>query len=574
MPSAVTVTWAGGSVRVEPGTLLSSALNSRGMVVETPCGGRGYCLKCLVRVTSGAAPPSSDDLERLSPDQIAAGYRLACRLPVTSDLCVSVKLLPRAAGKASSEMHWRTSVEVDIQPWFTGGFTGTGPACARLRAGFALDLGTTTLAGALVDLTSGEQLASGSCPNPQAVHGADVMSRLAYAIKSKDNARALQALVLEAAEGLLKSLCAGARITPGDVLFGVAVGNTAMHHLALGLDVTGLSRAPYCPALREGTVVSLSGLPPLYAVPVIAGFAGSDAVADAIAAGLAGLSEATPEAGGESLLLIDVGTNSEVLLSHGGTLYVSSSPAGPAFEGGEISQGMLAGPGAIDSVRFDSAALTVTTVGGAPPRGICGSGLVDAAAALLEAGVLDEGGRMQARGPLAWTVHPGRVRSGRDRPGGVPPDGGLVGGVFANPDADGMSVDIAPGVAVTQKDIRALQLAKGAIRAAIEALLAEAGATYDDLREIVLAGTFGTFLSPESAVAIGLLPPVELRRIRPVGNAALAGAKMILLSRKAKQDAERAAASAVHVELALRPDFQEVFLEAVQFRMPQGSRQP
>lgn len=508
MTKRFTVTWAGGSVEVEAGTLLSRALNSRGPIVETPCGGRGYCVKCLVRVVSGDAPPSKEDLARLSLPRIEEGFRLSCRLPVESDLRVSVP----AAGDRGV---YRVSQ--------ARGSAGAAHATGR-SLGFALDLGTTGMAGSLLDLDTGERVSSGTCPNPQARHGADVISRLAFALKSRENALTLREEALGAARGLMRSLCEVVPTLLSRVSSGAVVGNTAMHHLLLGLDVSSLSRAPYVPASRQATTLDVPGLPPMYAVPVIAGFVGSDSVAGAVSTGLLG--------GGKApRLLIDLGTNSEVLLWTGDRLMVASAPAGPAFEGGEISQGMLAVPGAIQSVRADreSGELDVSTIDDAPARGICGSGLIDAVAALLETGILDRGGL---------------IRSGAS------------------------SAAITPRVSLTQKDIRAFQLAKGAVRAAVDSLLDDAGLPYSAVSEILLAGAFGARVNPDSAVFTGLLPPVSPGVVRPVGNTALAGAEMVLLSPDAMREAEDIADRATHLELALRPSFQEMFLEAVQFRMP------
>ena len=414
-----------------------------------------------------------------------------------------------------------------------------GRACSA-AAGFALDLGTTTISGSLIDLSSGDRLATGTRRNPQAAYGADVMTRLTLAVMDNKNALALRRLVLESAADLLQTLCDQASVPLDCVNSGAVVGNTAMHHLALGLDVSGLCRAPYTPACKEAGVVELPGLPPLYAPPIIASFVGSDAVSAALATNLA--------CGAGTRLLIDVGTNTEALLRHAGKLYAASAPAGPAFEGGEISRGVQARPGAIDSVRFVGDRLEVTTIGGATPIGVCGSGLVDAVAALLKAGALDETGRLYARGPLSGQVLVGD-------------DGGATG--FA----------IAPGVVLTQKDIRAFQLAKGAVRTAADALLRHAGVSPSALDEVLLAGSFGTFLNAENALSTGLLPPVAESKVIPVGNAALAGAE-IILSSGCTEAAELIARSAEHVELALLPGFQDGFLQSLEFHMamPQGTR--
>jgi len=536
---------AGRAFTVPEGTPLSVALNQHGIFVETPCGGRGQCRKCLVRVQGVAPAPAPADREQLSPDELAWGYRLSCQVRVQGDLQVAV--LPAATSDARKAALGRLSGPVAVDPW-----AELNPSGRSL--GFALDVGTTTLAGALLDLRTGEELAAHAAANPQAVFGADLMSRLAHAMQGEEQQEELTRQVREAALALLARLLSKAGARRDEVVAAAVVGNTAMHHLFLGLPVADLAVAPYTPALLEGRTFSLPGFPPLYALPNIAGFAGADAVGAALAVGL-------DEADG-TVLLVDVGTNGEVLLRHGGRLYACSAPAGPAFEGGEISQGMRAGPGAIEAVQFDGTDLSVTVIPGArrsgtgerraggngsetawapgvdttEARGICGSGLLDAAAALLEAGLLDWRGRYVATGPAAQRIAP-----------------------------DGRSVELAPGVYLTQQDVRALQLAKGAIRSGVDLLLQEACIGPGDLDEILLAGAFGNYLRRESAVAIGLLPPVAPGRIRPVGNAAVAGAKLVLLSRTARARAEALARTARFVELATHPAFEDVFMEALNF---------
>ncbi|HEY3366646.1 MAG TPA: ASKHA domain-containing protein [Symbiobacteriaceae bacterium] len=512
-----TIQAAGRTIAVAPGTKLSSALNGAEIFVETPCGSRGYCRKCMVKVLGAAPPPTPADQERLTAAEINLGYRLSCQLAVTQDLAVAV--VPVAAADPRKAALGRLSGPVSVDPW------------AELRAGgrsvgLALDVGTTTMVAALLDLATGEELAAESRPNPQAMHGADLMSRLSYATQGEANAAELQAEVLEAARQLLGRLCRKAGVPPEAVVAGTLAGNTAMHHLFFGLPVADLAVAPYTPAVLAGYAARLEGLPPLYALPNIAGFVG----ADAVAAGLAADIDQTEQ----TLLVVDIGTNGEMLLAHKGNIYACSAPAGPAFEGGEISQGMRGGPGAIDAVQFDGADLAVGVIDGVPARGICGSGLLDAVAALLQAKLMDPGGRLRPEGPAAHRLQSGGVR-------------------------------LADGVFLTQKDVRALQLAKGAIRSGIDVLLKTAGIGPADLDGIRLAGAFGNYLRRESALSVGLLPPVAPASVEPIGNAAAAGAKLVLLSRAARERAETLARRTQHVELATHPDFEEIFLSALDF---------
>ncbi|HYG58822.1 MAG TPA: ASKHA domain-containing protein, partial [Symbiobacteriaceae bacterium] len=428
-----TVKAAGRTLTVEEGARLSHVLNRSEVYVETPCGARGYCRKCLVKLLGAAPPPTPADLEQLSADEIALGYRLSCQLQVAQDL--EVAIIPAAMADTKKAAMGRLTGPVAIDPW--------APLNAAGRSvGFALDVGTTSMVGALLDLRTGEELAAESRPNPQAVHGADLMSRLGYAGAAEENAFELQTLVTGAARQMLERLRSKAGVKPHEVTAATLVGNTVMHHLFLGLDTASLAVAPYRPTVLQGYMGRVTGLPPVYALPNIAGFVGADAVAAGLAAGL--------DQGEQTVLLVDIGTNGEMLLRHRGQVYACSAPAGPAFEGGEISQGMRANPGAIETVTWDGSGLQVGIIPGAPPRGICGSGLLDAVAALRAGSLLDWMGRL------------------------VP----------------GASVDLAPGVALTQKDIRALQLAKGAIRSGIDVLLQAAGVAPRDLDAILLAGAF------------------------------------------------------------------------------------
>jgi uncharacterized 2Fe-2S/4Fe-4S cluster protein (DUF4445 family) len=405
---------------------------------------------------------------------------------------------------------------------------------------FALDVGTTTIAGSLVDPSSGTVLSRGERPNPQSAYGSDVMTRLTLAIRNREAAPAMQKAVLAEAASLLADLCEATGVPATRVASGVLVGNTAMHHLALGLDVSRLATAPYTPSAEDAAIVELPGLPAMYCAPLIGSYVGSDAVAAAVSTGLSS---------GDTRMLVDIGTNTEVLLWHGRMLYAASAPAGPAFEGAEISCGMRARPGAIHSVLFAGEDISVSTVEGATPQGLCGSGLVDAIAVMLGAGILDETGRICRRGPLAARV----ATSTESAP---------------------LGFELAQGAVLTQKDIRAFQLAKGAIRAACEILLRNAGISSGSVKGVLLAGAFGSAVSAENVLATGLLPPVSPSLVAAVGNAALAGAEMMAVSQSARDTAERIASQATHVELSTDPGFQDEFLQSLNFHMamPQGTR--
>ncbi|MGE5580676.1 MAG: ASKHA domain-containing protein [Bacillota bacterium] len=407
-------------------------------------------------------------------------------------------------------------------------------------AAFALDVGTTTIEGSLLDLSSGTVVGRGERLNPQAAYGSDVMTRLTLALRSRETALAMQKAVLAEAAGLLRALCETSGTLLTHVQSGVLVGNTAMHHLALGLDVSTLATAPYVPTYRRAAITELPGLPAMYCAPLIASYVGSDAVAAAIFTGLPG---------GATRMLIDLGTNTEVLLWHGETLFAASAPAGPAFEGAEIGCGMRARAGAIDSVVLWDGDISVATLGGGAPKGLCGSGLIDAVAVMLRAGILDRTGRLHDSGPLSARV-------------------------VMSQEAVPMGFSLAPGVVLTQKDIRAFQLAKGAIRAACELLLRHAGISAGAVKDVFLAGAFGSAVSADNVLSTGMLPPVHPSSVTVVGNAALAGAEMMALSAETRETAERIAKLARHVDLSTDPSFQDEFLQSLDFHMamPQGTR--
>lgn len=616
-PVVVVVGFAGEPLELPAGEPLSVSLAAAGVPVESPCGGRGRCGRCRVRLEGFVPPPSPADRELLSGAELAAGFRLACRHRPAPGMRVSViagGVAPGAGGaddgaaRRKAALGWEpgfgVGMDYSLSPVVEKVFVRVAPPAegeaggdwerlaaalgrqvsptldalavlpsALRRSGFGVtavlgggrllavepgdttgrlhgvvvDLGTTTLAVALVDLTSGSQLAWASDLNPQAALGADIMSRLALAFRPEGREE-LGRRVRGAVNRLIGSVLSRRGLEPRDVYAAAVVGNTAMHHLFLGLEVEQLGLAPFvpavtaavcCPAREAGLEINPAGL--AYFLPNIGAFVGAD---------LAGVLLATRLWEGDApRLVIDLGTNGEMLLGDREGVLACSAPAGPAFEGGEISCGMRAGPGAIQTVHIGED-VSVGVVGGGPPRGLCGSGLVDAVAAMRRAGVVDATGRLAPEGGAGLSPRlRERLRTGADG----------VSFVLAWPEPGGKPV------AVTQRDVRQLQLAKAAVRAGAEVLMRERGITAGDLAEVLLAGTFGNYINVESALDIGLLPPVPAERVRPVGNAAAAGAALCLLSAEARRAAEAAARRVRHVPLATRSDFQEIFLASTGF---------
>ncbi len=423
--------------------------------------------------------------------------------------------------------------------------------------GMAFDIGTTSIVGTLMHLETGEELAAVGGVNPQTVYGGDLMSRIAYAQFDEKKLAALRAKVLNAVNGFVREACADAGVLPGHVYKIVVVGNTCMHHVLLGVDVTYVGLAPYAPAVSDGIVVAASELPLKAApnaqvclLPIVAGFVGADTMACVLATRI--------YESDELRALVDIGTNGEVVMGSKDRLMACSAPAGPALEGAQIRHGMRGAVGAIEDVRIDGD-VHCGVIGQAPAVGICGSGLVDACAKMVGAGVIDASGRMRPR-------HRDRLPpavGARLRATGSGAEFVLVRGADAGKDED---------VTLTQRDIRQLQLAKSAIHSGIVMLQRVMGIGDADLAELMLCGGFGNYINIESAVAIRLLPRLSRDRITYVGNAAHLGAQMALLSERERLRAEEIVHRIEHVALATHPDFQDIFVDGMAFEGPRSAK--
>lgn len=540
----VTVTFlpSGRRIAVLAGTSLLEAAVEAGLDIEGDCAGRGTCGKCRVQVVKGTPSPTTPAEERhLSSVTRREGWRLACQARVLGPLQVAAG---RAVETRRKDALTRLRTEAPLVD-----------ADAEGHA-VAVDIGTTTVVASLLDLSRGDALATASATNPQNIYGADVISRITHATTRPRGTRELQERVIEAINALLDDLIRRAGIGREQIRALTVVGNTTMTHLFLGVRPDGLSRAPYEATFTEARTVRAGDLglavPPtadVHVLPGIGGFLGADTVAVALATRLQELPGWT--------LALDIGTNGELLLAGDGRIWATSTAAGPAFEGAQISSGMRAVAGAIERVRLGDDDIVLQVIGGGPPLGICGSGLIDAVAALLQSGVLDPSGRLRTADELA-----GAPPALRDRVIRVDGQNAFV--LARAADGPGPGAEAGP-VLLTQGDIRQLQLGKGAILAGARLLLREVGIEESRLDRVLLAGAFGNYIDPASARRIGLLPDVPLSRIVPVGNAAGAGAQEAALSRRRRRQAEELARAIVHVPLAERPEFQGEFVRAMRF---------
>lgn len=483
-------------VTAEVGTTLSRLLPG----LEQPCSGKGICGKCKVRAEGALSPLSPQEERHLTVFDLADGLRLACCATVQGDCRVE---------------------RLDASPVavVTHSAAGETPAVSALDGyGVAVDIGTTTLAARLY-APDGALLAERGMLNPQTAYGADVLSRVEAA--RNGHAADLAAAVRDGLRRLLADLTTAAGISADAVTAAVITGNTVMMTLLTQGDVTPFTAAPFaCERLFGETLpaaaLGLDGLTcPVYLTPCVSAFFGGDAVCALLASGLLD----SPD----TALLADIGTNGEMALWHDGKLYACSTAAGPAFEGVGISCGMTAREGAIHAVDVVNGALYPRVIGGGAARGLCGSGLIDAAACLLTVGELTPEGTLDAPAPLA---------------------------------AD---------VALTPADIRALQLSKSAIRSGMDTLLHTAAIGAEQVTALYPAGGFGSYLNPRSAACIGLWPALWTDRVRPLGNAALEGASRLLRDPALRFRAERLAGEIIPVELATDPYFADAFIKNLAF---------
>ncbi len=419
--------------------------------------------------------------------------------------------------------------------------------------GAAFDIGTTTIVGVLVDLVRKKDVAVASCMNPQIAFGDDVLSRIQYIREHGDGLFELQMAVTNSMNGLVQQLMRMASISSSAIYEIVVAGNATMQQVLCGFDPCALGELPFVPVFDTFQRVHATdlgvGINPGADISVygqIGGFVGGDTLAGMVATRI--------DTSKKPTLLVDIGTNGEIVLSFDDTIYAASTAAGPAFEGARIGQGMRATPGAIEKVLIGED-VEWNVIGNMPPIGICGTGLIDAAAQMLNAGIIDMMGKIIGPDEIGIGLPP-RIR---DRL--IVSENGLVDFVLASTTESGSDNPVI----LAQKDVRELQLASGAIRAGINLLLKRAGLSPQDLDTVFLAGAFGNFIRRSSAVRIGLLPPLDPQRIRSVGNAALLGAKIALLSLEEREYAERLRRKTIHIDLSLDPQFQMHFGMAMIF---------
>ena len=601
----------GRRVEMPAGATVMDAARKAGINIMAPCGGIGECGKCKVEIFRGEIPETQADRFWLTKKELQRGFRLACMAKVDEDVVVRIPFATRLFSQKILTTGSGEPVDLDpcVHKFFVqmqppdvadqrgdferlldtlelsrseysidfeflrhlskrlrkSDYTGTATFVGNKLVDFqqedttqkqfalALDVGTTTVVGTLIDLKAGEQVEIASRMNPQMSFGDDLISRIEYSNSHEMGILELQRRLIHVINEIVAEVAEKADVSREDIYEIVMVGNTAMHHIFLGLDPEFLGQAPFAPTIQSAERIPAKELglkihpkAQVYTFPNIAGFVGGDAVGVALATGL------TEREG--KYLAVDIGTNGEIMLAVNSHILAASAAAGPAFEGARISQGMRGTTGAIERVQIKDGQLVLEVIENVPPVGVCGSGLIDAVAELRRVGIIDQTGRIVQPPNEIESLSEDLSRRVIDHSHGKA-------FVLATEDESG----IEGPVLLTQKDVRELQLAKGAISAAVSILLKEAGVAAQELNEILLAGAFGNYLDRVSAQRIGLIPHVPIEKIRFVGNAASAGAQMAVVSREARRKAEKIAREARHIELSVRPDFQEEFMDAMFF---------
>ena len=603
----------GKRVKVQAGTSILEAARMADVDLTSICGGKGKCGKCKVIVENMDAISSmtKEEKKRLTSEELSVGYRLACqslihdsikimipeesqtgkqrlqiegidtsikpipiikkyfvklRAPIFEDSKLKfeeflkslemqydvkdVKIDPKIINSLISVLK-RAEGKITITLWNEKRIITVEPKDTTQRSfGYSVDIGTTKLAGFLINLNTGKVIAAGSLMNPQILYGEDVISRIAY----KDHKK-LQNEVVKGVNTILTDLCGKTGVDLNEVYEMTVVGNTVMHHLFLNIPVKSLGVAPYMPVVRSSMDVNADAIGVkinsngnIHALPVIAGFVGSDAVAVILATEVYKRKELS--------MILDIGTNTEVVLGNEDGLFACSCASGPAFEGGHIKHGMRAASGAIEKITInpDNLEVEYKTISDAKPSGICGSAIVDVPAEMLKAGIIDMSGKMNKN------LNSPRLR--------------VKEGVLEYVLAGGKETSTGTNIVITQKDIREIQLAKAAIHTGTVTLMKEARVKEDDIDRVYVAGAFGFYIRPENARMIGLFPEFSLEKVKTVGNAAGTGARMALVSKKARKTAREIVKLVKYVELAKDPNFQDELTKSISLPYADLSRYP
>lgn len=598
----------GRRIRANADSPILEAMIRSGVSIRSECGGEGTCGQCriIVKDSSGLSPVTKFERGHLTETEIENGYRLACQSIPKKSLTVFIpeesRVRERKIQVEGVERHVRLNPLVrklhlhlippslsDIRPdadrlletlrgfhsidglevdhdvlkdlpdivrasgwevtvtlWGDRIVSVEGGDTTGLSYGVAVDVGTSKVVAHLVDLSDGRVIGVSSIENPQMVHGEDVISRITYAMESPEHLNDLTSLALKGVNSIVSEACSTIGVSPNNVYEMTVVGNTAMHHLLLGIQPKFLALSPYVPATKKPLNLKVKdigvGINPngnVHILPIVAGFVGADNVGDILSTGI--------HESDELSLLIDIGTNTEVNLGNREDVLCCSCASGPAFEGAHIAHGMKAVRGAVERVRIDPETFDVEyeTIGGVKPIGLCGSAMIDVLAGLLKCRLIDRTGRLDGDASTA------RLKRSE--------------GTTAFVVVDEENSETGRDIVITQRDIRELQLAKAAVYTGCSILMERRNVKAEDVERVYVAGAFGNYIDPANARVVGLFPDIPVDRFRLVGNAAISGAKMALVSRAAREEAERLSRWVRYIELGADPDFSGEFTSAMFF---------
>ncbi|HQJ73988.1 MAG TPA: ASKHA domain-containing protein [Bacteroidota bacterium] len=593
---------------IEEGRDILSFAIENGINIPSICNGEKLCGKCIIKILEGNVPPTHIETKFFSDIEIKDGLRLACKTKVRDNISVlvlneeeveSIKILTTGLETPVTPKNEITKIQIkfnkpsldNLKPYsecllqslpeeynnlsisfdllkdmssildkdnenyflvIKDGEILNIETQEQKNYGLAFDIGTTTIVGLLVDLDTGKTVKVASRTNPQVVAGADVITRINYSINENDGLTKLQKLVISAINEIINELCINMNYDSNNIYSIALAGNAVMNHLLLGVNPKSMAFAPYVPVYHfisdikaKNLSLNINPSASVYILPNISGFVGGDIVALILAHKLLETEKIT--------LGIDIGTNGEIVVGSKKRLLCCATAAGPAFEGGHITFGMRAANGAIDSVSIEGDKILYHVIGNVNPKGICGTGLIDLIAALLEIGIIDETGRIVSPDEIDSVALPFKNRI---RENGSQYEFVLV---FKEEIKNGNDI------VLKQQDVRELQLAKGAISAGYSVLLSELGLEEKDIDEVLIAGAFGSYIKKESAMRIGLLPKISLDKVKSIGNSSSIGAKQYLVSDTKRKESIEIVKNTEYIELCLRPDFQEKFMDSMIF---------
>ncbi len=538
--------------RFQEGTSLLAAARELGIDINAICGGAVSCGKCIVEIQGdrgNVSEVTEEEKKLLGEAMIAQGYKLACYTTVHGRVSVMVPKESRTGSQRLQTEGNETPIKVDPLVTVQDGMVlYNGERIGVYGAGvygFAVDIGSTKLAGYLLDLETGKVLGVDSMMNPQISVGEDIITRLTFAMKGEENRKKVQTTTLNGIRDMLNDVCHRSNVSTEEVYDFVFVGNSVMQHFLLNVDPFPLARAPFMPVDLSHKNLAASSMNignqngRVHVLPLVAGFIGADCIAAALSTGI---HNATKPG-----FMIDIGTNTEIVLGNRDRIVAASCASGPAFEGAHIKHGMRASTGAIESVWIDAETLDpdIKTIEDAAPLGICGSGMIDVLAEMLRTGIMDTSGRIRPQ------TDSNRVRKGDDSLEYVVAWSG--------------DLSLGKDIVITQRDIRELQKGKAAMYAGARVLMDRLEYSPGGISKVYMAGAFGSYIERESAIRIGMIPEFSLGSIEQVGNAAGTGARMVLLSRLARKEAQEMQGTIEYVELATDPDYQKAYVEAMMF---------